>query len=788
MSEKVPPVNGPLLPPTPVQGAWRVRRLLPLLQTSAVAFVLLLALLVSMRQAAPAHALITPPHTPDFTAAGTTILQQFGFAVASAGDINNDGYGDVIVGANNNNRAIYIFAGSNSGLLSAPFFSDPGNVGEDFGYSVDGSGDLNNDGLDDVVVGAPLSNTTGAVYVYFGAGIALPTRGVTITGEAAGDKFGSSVALAGDLNNDGIDDLAVGAPEYGGSNRGRVYIFHGPLSGDILAANADVILEGQEDLDGLGVSVARAGDVDGDGIDDLVVGAWQNSSAQEAGKAHLFFGSPFGISQLISTTVTGDANDRLGTSVHGAGDVNGDGFADVIVGADAYNEGDPSLGYFSIYAGAPAPTRLITTPIFTSVGETVNDRYGFAVTGSGDVDGDGFSDFGAGAYEFDVNPLISTTNEGKAYGFVACPEGAIAPSLIFSDTGDTSGANYARTLHIVRDVNGDGLDDVVVGAFAAQNDASQPTGRIYAYYGVEGGCQPALEVTKTVGLADFPAIYTNTSAITVPTDAILRYNYTVHNTGNVTLTQHNVLDDQLGVVADVAYTLTPGALVSLNVSTSLGVSVTPGITVANVVTWTGALSLTGPSGVTTPTNRALSAYAVSSALVSVSGPTTDQDGDTIPDNVEGSQDPDGDGLPSYLDPDADGDGRPDSEEVGPDPNNPVDSDEDGIPDFLDDDSPGSESPIGGLSINAPSGAIRNQAVQFTAEITSGTNISYTWDFGDGETGEGKSVTHTYPTPGLYVVTLTATNPLGQVETTKSIRIRYGIFMPTVVRFHFATDN
>jgi hypothetical protein len=491
---------------------------------------------------------------------------------------------------------------------------------------------------------------------------------------------------------------------------------------------------------------------------------------------------------LISTTVTGDANDRLGTSVHGAGDVNGDGFADVIVGADSYNEGSPSPGYFSIYAGAPAPTRLITTPIFTSVGETVNDRYGFAVTGNGDIDGDGFSDFGAGAPEFDLTPPISTTNEGKAYGFVACTEGAIVPSLIFSDTGETSGASYGRALHIVRDVNGDGIDDVVVGAYAAQNDAAVTTGKIYAYYGVEGGCQPALEVTKTVGLADFPAIYTNTSVITVPTDAVVRYNYTVHNTGNVTLTQHNVLDDRLGIVANVAYTLGPDALVSLNVTSSLGVSATPGITVANVVTWSGAFSLTGPSGVTTPTNRALSAYAVDSALVNVSGPATDQDGDTIPDNIEGSKDPDGDGIPSYLDPDADGDGHPDSEEVGPNPNNPADDDEDGIPDFLDDDSPGSEAPIGGLSINAPSGAIRNQTVQFTAEITSGTNISYTWDFGDGETGEGKTVTHTYPIPGLYVVTLTATNPLGQEETTQSIRIHYGIFMPTVVRFHFATDN
>ncbi len=213
--------------------------------------------------------------------------------------------------------------------------------------------------------------------------------------------------------------------------------------------SASAVLSGEADLDGFGVSVAGAGDVNGDGIDDMAVGAWKNEDGGiEAGKAYVFYGSSTGVSQSNNTAVIGGDNDKLGTSVHGAGDVNGDGFADVIVGADAFNPGDPSPGYFSIYPGGPSG--LISTPIFTQVGENDNDHFGFAVTGNGDVDGDGFSDFAVGAYDFDITPSISTTNEGKAYAYVACTNGTIAPSLFFSNTGEAAADSYGRARRYCR--------------------------------------------------------------------------------------------------------------------------------------------------------------------------------------------------------------------------------------------------------------------------------------------------------------------------------------------------
>ena len=788
----IEPSTTPVLTPNPP----RAQRGVPLFALGAFAGALALVMGLLFNPASPVYALITPPHTPDLVITGTVPFQQFGFSVASAGDINADSYGDVVVGADLGNK-IFVYTGSVSGLTTTVFYSDTGVAGENLGWSVAGGDDVNNDSVDDMVVGAPISGT-GSAYVYHGSSIGLPTRGATLTGELSGDQFGWSVAIIGDVNNDNIADVAVGAPQYGLSDTGRVYIYHGPVAGN---ATPNTTLNGESSLDNFGISVAGAGDVNGDGIDDLVVGAAKNGDGGiEAGKAYVFYGSSSGVSQGNFTAVIGGDNDKLGTSVHGAGDVNGDGFADVIVGADATDPGNPSPGYFNVYPGGPRGL-ITTTILYTQQGESNNDHYSFAVTGQGDLDGDGFADFAAGAYEADVSPSVSTTNEGKVYGFVACTEGEISPSLIFSDTGNYPGDSYGRSLAIVRDVNGDDIDDLIVGAYAAKNSTiTPPIGAVYTYYGVAGGCRPALEVTKTVGLADFPALYTNTAVITVPMDAAVIYTYTVRNTGNVTLTQHHVVDDKLGIVTQTAYTLPPGANVSTNITNIAGISATPGISITNVATWTGAISITSPSGVTTPTNRALSALAVASAQVNISGASTDQDGDGIPDNVESSDDFDQDGLPNYLDTDSDGDEVDDAVEAGPDPTNPIDRDNDGDPSYLDtDEDPDTPSDveIGGLSIAAPARALQDQVVNFTAIITAGTNVTYTWDFGDGavavsqstdqatpdaqqQTGIGQTTSHTYTAPGFYIVTVTATNAVGEKQATKSIIVQFGLYMPRIM--------
>jgi plastocyanin len=337
--------------------------------------------------------------------------------------------------------------------------------------------------------------------------------------------------------------------------------------------------------------------------------------------------------------------------------------------------------------------------------------------------------------------------------------------LLFSDTGESQNDSYGNAISIVNDVNGDGLDDLVVGADTI-SDTLFSVGKIYAYYGVAGGCRPQLQLTQSVSLAAFPAI-SDTSVITVPSDAAVLYNYIVRNTGNVTLTQHNVVDSQLGLVEQTAYTLTPGAGISINITNIPGLLATPGANISHVTTWTGGISIVSPSGVTLPANRLLSALATATSQVNIAGPTTDQDHDGVPDNQEGSDDKDHDGIPAYLDPD-------EVAVTNPQPTTP-------------------ETDIAGLSLTLPASAFVNSPVVLSAAITAGTHVTYTWDFGDNQvvtasandasqtaTGQTVTVTHTFTALGTYVVHAMATNSVGQKTTEGSIQIRFQLHMPAIL--------
>jgi len=290
-------------------------------------------------------------------------------------DFNGDGIHDFIVGARlndagaNNGGAAFIFFGAStlSGTQSlgegqSADMTIAAKTASDYvGVSVASAGDLNGDGLDDIIVGA---DGYDAVYIIFGSTSlsgttdlgAVGSADVTIIGKAAGDLMGLSVSGAGDVNGDGFDDFMLEA--YGNDDAGNVagaaYVFFGSatLSGTKrlgAGESADVTILGKLAVDFLGKSVSGAGDVNGDGFDDFMVGALGNDDggASYTGAAYIFFGASdlsgtksLGAGQSADVTMLGKAsNDKLGTSVSGAGDVNGDGFDDVIVGAYQNNDG-----------------------------------------------------------------------------------------------------------------------------------------------------------------------------------------------------------------------------------------------------------------------------------------------------------------------------------------------------------------------------------------------------------------------------------------------------------------
>ena len=324
-----------------------------------------------------------------------------GVSVSGGGDFNNDGYDDVIVGAVNTQAMA--FYGSATGLgapgWTAPSGSSPVAV----------VGDVDNDSYDDVVIGVPDLPDAGGALLYRGSASGLSTTpdAWNPAGETAGAGFGVAVAGAGDVNNDGYADVVVGAPNGGNveSLEGLVYVFLGSAAG--LSATPHRVLEVNQASASFGLSVASAGDVNNDGYDDVIVGAKEYDVDQNnEGAAFVFFGSAGGIDPTVGTPLHGDrANADFGVSVSSAQDFNSDGYDDLIVGAGTTNNGLTSAGRAYVYLGSQLGPML-----FQKIeGDQANGQMGSAVAGIDDTNDDGFPEVAAGAPFYDAR----TTNAGR---------------------------------------------------------------------------------------------------------------------------------------------------------------------------------------------------------------------------------------------------------------------------------------------------------------------------------------------------------------------------------------
>ncbi len=298
---------------------------------------------------------------------------QLGTGLEAAGDVNHDGVPDVIASAPGSGRA-YVYSGRDGRVIltvSAERSAD------NFGQHVSGVGDVNHDGYDDVIVGAPDNNAggeaAGRAYVYSGKdGHTL----LTLTGEAAGDKFGSAVAGHGDKNR---FMLIVGAPAAGPAHHGRTYVYN------TLSAKPQFVIESDETGNALGgMFVSATGDVNHDGIQDVYASDWSNT-AKGPSTGRIYVRSGKDGAPLL--TLTGEtAGEGFGTSRSAAGDVNGDGYDDLIVGAWQYAGAAISGGRAYLFSGKDGSVMKTFTC------RTPGDTFGFDAVGLGDVDGDGTDD------------------------------------------------------------------------------------------------------------------------------------------------------------------------------------------------------------------------------------------------------------------------------------------------------------------------------------------------------------------------------------------------------------
>ncbi len=295
---------------------------------------------------------------------------RFGTSVASAGaghDVNGDGFADVIVGAegvNDFSGRVHVYLGSASGLMSTPTVDLEANEGaySVFGHSVASAGDINGDGFADVIVGA---GDPGHVYVYLGSGSALSSTPAFILAPPGADGthpcFGCSIASAGDIDGDGFADVIVGAPTAYGK-AGRVHVYLGGGSGLTSTPALDLASPAGGSIEAFfGSSVASAGDINGDGFVDVIVAA--EGKFGEAGHVYVYLGSTSGLTSTPALDLDSPAADGsqafFGRPVASAGDINGDGFADVIIGAyRAYG----TSGRVHVYFGDAS--KLLSTPPF----------------------------------------------------------------------------------------------------------------------------------------------------------------------------------------------------------------------------------------------------------------------------------------------------------------------------------------------------------------------------------------------------------------------------------------
>jgi hypothetical protein len=222
--------------------------------------------------------------------------------------------------------------------------------------AVAGAGDVNGDGYSDVIVGANGYNNgqldEGAFYVYHGSSTGISTTAATMVESNVVDSWlGNSVSSAGDVNGDGYSDVIVGAQLYGNTREGAAFVYHGSSTG--ISTTAAVRLETTQTNAYMGSSVSGAGDVNGDGYSDVIVGAYIYDNGQtDEGAVFIYHGSSTGISTTAAAMVeSNQASAQMGISAAGAGDVNGDGYSDIIVGANLYDNGQTNEGAAFVYLG-----------------------------------------------------------------------------------------------------------------------------------------------------------------------------------------------------------------------------------------------------------------------------------------------------------------------------------------------------------------------------------------------------------------------------------------------------
>ena len=431
-----------------------------------------------------------------------------GFSVAGVGDMNKDGFADVLIGmpqdaaSSNPGGAFLVYGKANNATGSlAEYQKDIVALGatpaalsitstfDTAGFSISSAGDVNGDGWSDMIISAHfqvvagLAGNTGKTYVVYGSAAlsALQTislgnvggsvPGFVISGWQAGEESGTSVSSAGDFNGDGKADMLVSAyfNDTAGTNAGMTYVVLGKTGN--VAVNLENIknniggfaIRGENASDFSGVSVSSGGDINGDGLGDIIIGAIIGGSANAnpySGKTYVVFGrstanATIDLGQVAAgvggfAIVSSTDDEQSGHSVSSAGDINGDGLADIILGAPFKAEGSAAnTGHSFVVYGKSSTTQVNLTDIgnniggFAIVGQGAQDLSGYSVGAAGDVNGDGLADLIVGAHGYDA--AHSGVQTGRSYIIFGSKTGAFAAGSAVDNAGSSANDTLTST-------------------------------------------------------------------------------------------------------------------------------------------------------------------------------------------------------------------------------------------------------------------------------------------------------------------------------------------------------
>lgn len=447
---------------------------------------------------------------------GDSGVDEFGFAVAGVGDVNADGFADVIGGARwddnvgSNSGSAKVYSGMDGSLL---YFINGAAAGDEFGFSVAGGGDINADGCDDFLIGAPQANGNGAdsgtAYVYSGRDGALLYE---VHGNLPGDQLGWSVSGTGDVNADGFDDWITGAPyaDSGVADSGYIQV-HSGADGTVLYH-----LTGSAQDDHFGWCVSGAGDFDQDQVPDLAVGIpGHDSPFLNGGLAQVFSGFD---GSLLHSFAGQHVGDQLGFALAGGFDASGDTVPDLLVGVPFEDTGGVDSGALYLYAGSSL--------IDQQFGDAAGDLLGWSVAFLDDLDGDLLAEYVGGAFLDD--------NNGSDSGSARVYSGQRGTTM-YTFNGDFSPpVNWLGwSVANAGDVNQDGKCDLVVG-IKRSDQFGRNTGsvRVYALWSfvlasvepavagqmndlsISGG-QPLSTVEIFYGVQSLPSLYSGCPGISL---------------------------------------------------------------------------------------------------------------------------------------------------------------------------------------------------------------------------------------------------------------------------------